>query len=164
MTFHCFFDRHTHTHIHTVFGRVCCVCGCVFFSDARSSVTKGLSFFLPCLVRFFSAGRPQNNKINPLHRLCNNSQAGSTISFARIRLFFSFCGVFLADKNGHPPPVNPLQFQMLFTLSAKYFSPFEQSTFALSVSQPIFVTLSKDTPCVGEAFQTAFSNNFTPEE
>jgi len=76
----------------------------------------------------------------------------------------SFFFFFLADKNGHPPPVNPLQFQMLFTLSAKYFSPFEQSTFALSVSQPIFVTLSKDTPCVGETFQTAFSNKFTPEE
>lgn len=80
--------------------------------------------------------------------------------FGRTIFFF----LFLADKNGHPPPVNPLQFQMLFTLSAKYFSPFEQSTFALSVSQPIFVTLSKDTPCVGETFQTAFSNKFTPEE
>lgn len=133
-----------------------------FFSDARSSVTKEgvfvfLSLFPPAHNSFAQALQQFAGWLN---NFFHKDQALFWVSFeGTISCFFSF----LADKNGHPPPVNPLQFQMLFTLSAKYFSPFEQSTFALSVSQPIFVTLSKDTPCVGETFQTAFSNKFTPE-
>jgi len=121
MTFHCFFDRHTHTHIHTVFGRVCCVCGCVFFSDARSSVTKGLSFFLPCLVRFFlQAGHKIIKSI-----LCTG--------FATIRrlaqqflsqgsgFFFLFVGFFW--------PIRTVTHHRWTHFSFKCFSPSLQSIF-----------------------------------
>lgn len=49
------------------------------------------------------------------------------------------------------PPTTAVHFSFrcCFTLSAEFFSPFEQSTFSLSVPRPIF-TLAKDTLCAKE--------------
>jgi len=121
MTFHCFFDRHTpHTHTHGFWACVLRVWLCVFLwcevvRNKRSLLFSSVS------RPFFSAGRPQNNKINPLHRLCNNSQAGSTISFARIRLFFLFVGFFW--------PIRTVTHHRWTHFSFKCFSPSLQSIF-----------------------------------